>query len=102
MKPINRSPGYLVRNPYSYCFRIRVTKDLQHLVKRMELRYSLKRGYAGVAKEKARFLAGQVQQVFRTLRKGGRVLSTLSDDEISGLIHVHYNFCLQRVFGWQI
>ena len=49
MKSISRSPHYLVRNPHSYCFRVNVPKDLQQLVGRRELRYSLKTGAVGVA-----------------------------------------------------
>jgi hypothetical protein len=41
------------------------------------LRYSLSTGYTGIAKEKARFLAGQVQLLFRILRKGGAFLRRL-------------------------
>jgi hypothetical protein len=71
MKPKNGTPGYLVRNPFSYCFRIKVPKDLQKFVGRKELRYTLKMSCVGVAKQKARFVAGQVQLIFKFLRKGG-------------------------------
>jgi len=63
-----------------------VPKDLQKVVGKKELRYSLKTGYLGVAKYKARLLAGQVQQIFRFLRKGGKTLSELSDEKIQQLI----------------
>jgi hypothetical protein len=35
MKPTIGSPSYLVRNPYSYCFRMKVPKDLQGIVGKM-------------------------------------------------------------------
>ena len=59
---ISRSPSYLVKNPFSFCFRINVPKDLQAYVGRKELRYSLKTGYLSDAKHKARIIAGQIQQ----------------------------------------
>lgn len=86
MKTLSKSPSYLIRNPYSYCFRMSVPQDLQRVVGKKELRYSLKTGYLGAARHKARLLAGQVQQIFRYLRKGGTTLSDLSDAEIKELI----------------
>jgi len=86
MKPLNRSPHYLIRNPYSYCFRITVPKDLQHLVGRKELRWSLKTGYLGVARGKARIIAAEVYQVFKRLRMGGGKLAELTDDKVQELV----------------
>jgi hypothetical protein len=68
MKTITKSPSHLICNPYSYCFRMAVPAKLQILVGKKELRYSLKEGYLGVAKNKARFVAGQVQLIFNSLR----------------------------------
>ena len=51
---ISKSPSYLIRNPYTYCFRMNVPKDLQPYIGKKELRYSLRTGYLGVAKQKAR------------------------------------------------
>jgi hypothetical protein len=70
-----------------------VPKDLQKLVGKKEMRYSLKTGYLGVVKNKARFLAGQVQLIFNSLRRGDSVLSKLSDDKIQGLVGVK---CLKK------
>jgi len=67
MYPQTKSCSYLIRNPYSYRFRMVVPEDLQILLGKTELRYSLKTSYLGVAKYKARLLAGQVQ------RKRGQV-----------------------------
>jgi hypothetical protein len=63
-----------------------VPKDLQILVGKTELRYSLKTGYLGDAKYKARLLAGQVQRIFKRLREDGLFLSALSDEKIKELI----------------
>jgi hypothetical protein len=38
------SPSYLIRNRYSYGFRLRVPADLQEYVGKKELRYSLRTG----------------------------------------------------------
>jgi hypothetical protein len=67
MHPYSKSCSYLIRNPFSYCFRMVVPKDLQAFVGKTQLRYSLKTGYLGVAKYKARLLAGQVQRIFKRL-----------------------------------
>ena len=61
MKQSSRSPSYLIRNPHGYCFRMIVPKDLRRLVGKTEMRYSLKTGYLGEAKSKARLLAGVSQ-----------------------------------------
>jgi hypothetical protein len=70
----SRSPSYLVRNPYTYCFRMNVPKDLQAYIGRKELRYALKTGYLGKAKYKARIIAGQVQRVFKILRECDKLI----------------------------
>ena len=62
-----------------------VPKDLYSLIGRKELRYSLKTGYIGTARYKARLIAGHVQQLFRFLRKEYRRLSELSDQKIQEL-----------------
>jgi len=97
MKPqISRSPSYLVRTPYTYCFRMFVPKDLQRYVGKKELRYSLKTGYLGPAKQKARYLAGQVQSIFRILRKGG-IMANLSDDQVKELVNKYIRQSLERI-----
>jgi hypothetical protein len=42
MKAALESPAYLVRNHYSYCFRLTVPADLRKFVGRTELRFSYK------------------------------------------------------------
>jgi len=78
----SKSPSYLVRNSYTYCFRIKVPNDLQIAVGKKELRYSLKAGYLGLAKQKAQLLAGQVHLIFSLIRRGDPVMRKFSDDQI--------------------
>ena len=86
MKQINRSPSYLVRNAYSYCFRLAIPKDLQTLVGKRELRYSLETGYIGQAKYKSRYLASQLQLLFRYLRRNLPIMAKLSKEQIPELV----------------
>ena len=69
---IHRSPAYLSRNQHSYCLRLKVPNDLQCYLNKKELRYSLKTGYLGVAKNRARFIGGNIQMLFKALRRGIR------------------------------
>ena len=69
MKFISKSPNYLIRNQYSYCFRMKIPQDLQKIIRIKELRYSLKTGYVSEAKEKARGMAAKVQYLFKYLRE---------------------------------
>ena len=87
MKAALKSPSYLVRKPYSFCFRMIVPKDLRKFVGKTELRSTLRTGDLKDAKHKANFLAGQVQLIFRCLRKEHQALSKLSDDPIKQLVH---------------
>ncbi len=64
------SPTYLVKDPYSYYFTIKIPKDLLTTISRKELRYSLKTGNLSRAKAMARLLAGQIQLLFRKIRRG--------------------------------
>ncbi len=61
-------PHYLIRNNYSWCFRLRVPLDLQLAIGKKEIRRSLKTGRIGLAKSKARLLAGEYQELFRKMR----------------------------------
>jgi integrase len=89
MKSLARSPHHLVRNPHSYCFRVNVPRDLQGVIGKRELRYSLRTGYIGVARVKAQLIAAQVHRIFECLRKGGRRLADLTDEKIQELVQ-HY------------
>ena len=89
MRRISRSPSYLVRTPYSYCFRLNVPRDLQKFVGKTEMRYSLATGYVGLAKSKARLLAGHVQEFFRRLREIIQ-LGELTDNQIVDLVNRYF------------
>ena len=90
MHPTSRSPSYLVRKSQScYCFRLVVPQDLRRFVGRCELRYSLKTGYLGVAKQKSRFLVGRVQFMFQLLRKGTWMVK-LSENPIQQLVGKYF------------
>jgi len=94
---IGKSPAYLIRNPYTYCFRMRVPKDLQPYVGKKELRYSLKTGYLGLAKQKARLLAGNIQYLFRYLRDKGHIMSKLTDSQARKIVNKYIREKLQSV-----
>ena len=86
MECTSHSPSYLVRNAHSYCFRLIVPKDLQKFVGKTELRYTLRTGSIGIAKQKSRFLAGQVQFIFQLLRKGFSWMGKLSENPVQQLV----------------
>lgn len=67
-----------------------VPKDLQRYVGRKELRYSLKTGYLAIAKYKARIMAGQVQRVFKFLRKGNTAFMKLSEKQIQEMVQRYF------------
>jgi hypothetical protein len=100
MKQINRSPSYLIRNPYSYCFRMIIPNDLRSYFGKKELRYSLKTGYLDLAKIKARFVAGHVQFIFRLLRRGTLIMVNLSDDQIKELVNKYIKQSLEQINNW--
>ena len=86
--PTRSAATYLVRTPYSYCFRYTVPSDLQGVVGRKELRYSLRTGYLGQAKTKSRFLAVKVHKLFQELRE--RIASDmpieLTESQIAAIV----------------
>jgi hypothetical protein len=92
--PAKSSPTYLVKTPYGYCFRLTVPSDIQSLIGKKELRYSLKTGYLSVAKRKARFLAGMFQEHFSSIREILR-MGDITEEEIQELINLSsgYNIC---------
>lgn len=81
MQTATRSPNYLSRNSYSYCFRIKIPQDLKAIVTKKELRYSLKTGSLSEAKIKARFMAGQFQLLFKKIRH-----MDLTKEQVNNLI----------------
>jgi hypothetical protein len=71
------SPSSLVINPYTYSFCVNVPKGLPSYIGIKELRYSLKTSDIAKSKNKARFTSGQVQSLFKFLRKGAVFSFTL-------------------------
>ena len=86
MRPSRRSPSYIIRNQYSYCFRMIIPKDLQPFFRIKELRYSLNTGYLGIAKSKARLIAGLTQQTFREMREIVK-MGDLTDEKIQEMVN---------------
>jgi integrase len=97
MKCSLQNPSYLVRNVHSYCFRLIVPKDLHKFVGKTELRYTLRTGYIGVAKRKARFLAGEVQLLFQLFRRGFVGMGKLSEDQIQQLVVKYIKQSVERL-----
>lgn len=90
------SPSYLVRNPYSYCFRIKIPKDLQKIIIKKELRYSLGTGILSAAKSKARFIAGQIQFLFKDIRRGYFTRMDLSETQIQSMLKKFMQRTIQK------
>ena len=65
---LHKSPSYLIRNPYSYCFRIIVPETLRDIVGRREIRLSLRTGRLSEAKRKAGLMGGLFGQLFSQIR----------------------------------
>jgi hypothetical protein len=74
-----------------------VPKDFQQYVGKKEWRYSSRTGYLGIAKQKARFLAGDIQYLFRWLRDKGYVMSSLTDRQIQTIVNRYIREKLQSV-----
>ena len=89
------NPSYLVRQPSSYCFRMVVPSDLQELVGKRELRYSLRTGFLSEAKYRARRMAGFTQGLFKRLRRQG-TMAELSDADIKKLLADHLQEMLRE------
>ena len=86
MNHIAKCPSYLVRTPFAYCFRMAVPKDIQLLVGKTELRYSLRTGSLSTAKQKARLLAGHIQLYFLRVRQHGVIMGSLTEAQIRSLV----------------
>jgi ATP-dependent Clp protease ATP-binding subunit ClpA len=66
-----------------------VPRDLRKFVGKVELRYTLNTGYVGLAKSRARLLAGQVQEFFRRLREIVK-LDELKDEQIHEIVNRYF------------
>ena len=81
-----RSPSYLSKNDFGWCFRIRIPSDLDSVIGKKTLRFSLKTGRLGQAKVRARYLAGNIQMLFRALRRRNPQLKKLTPELVNELI----------------
>ena len=77
---------YLLHTPSSFFFRLTIPVDLRFLIGKRELRWSLKTGAVGIAKQKARLLAGNLHHLFRQLRQERPDMTELTTDNIQRLI----------------
>jgi hypothetical protein len=78
---------YLVRNQHSYCFRYQIPPELQKIVGKKEIRYSLRTGYIGRAKAMSAEIAVKVKRLMNDLRReteGGNM--ELPQDQVNQLI----------------
>ena len=91
------SEKYIIKNAYSYCFRMRVPSDLQDKIGRKELRYSLKTRYIDEASNKAMLVAGTVKILFKQIRSRGSKMSELSDENVKALIN---NYIRDAIEAW--
>ncbi len=89
MKPnIGTSPAYLFWNSYNFCFRLKIPKDIRTFFDgKRELRSSLKTANLTLAKQKARYLAGNIQWLFEILRKNGSGMDELTKERMQLIIN---------------
>jgi hypothetical protein len=66
-----------------------VPEDLRKFVGKTELRYTLSTGQIGLAKSRARLLAGQVQEFFRRLREIVK-LGDLTNEQIVEIVNRYF------------
>jgi hypothetical protein len=73
-----------------------VPKDLRRFVGKVELRYTSNTGYVGLAKSKARLLAGQVQEFFRKLREIIK-LGEFTNEEIVDMVNRYFRNFIEEL-----
>jgi hypothetical protein len=78
--------NYLVKTDSGFCFRLRVPPDLQDVVGKIELRYTLGTGSVRRARPIAKALARGLWELFKQLRKGDSKLTDLTNEQIQTLI----------------
>ena len=82
------TPSYMYQSPSGYIFRLRIPKDLKHVVGKSEFRYSLRAGAIRVARQRARAIASFIQQLFIKVRSS---MSEFTSEKVTKLVkeHVH-------------
>lgn len=96
MKSFSKSSSYLIRNQYTFCFRMHIPKDLQSAIGRKEIRRSLQSVQLGIAKYKSREIAGNLQRLFRKMRTMGDDMTQLDHKRIQEIINRHIREELDR------
>lgn len=77
------SGNYTYHTHSGYIFRLRIPKDLQHIVGKTEFRYSLRSGFLGEAKVKAQAIARYILGLFEKVRDN---MTAFTKDMINGLV----------------
>jgi integrase len=90
-----KSSSFLVRNRYSFCFRLKVPPDLQTAFARKELRYSLRTLYLKDAESMAQLVADNVLMIFHALRKGDPRLKELTPELVNELVRTHHKEAME-------
>lgn len=78
--------GHIMRQETILYFRQIVPPDLRHIIKKTELRYSLRTPYRKIARRKASALSARIWDIFNGLRKGDIRFMKLTSEDINGLI----------------
>lgn len=77
------SSTYTYHTPSGYIFRLRIPKDLQHVVGKTEFRYSLRSGFLREAKVKAQAIARYLHGLFEKVRQN---MTAFTKEMINGLV----------------
>ncbi len=84
---------YILQRPSGYYFRFQFPTDVKPLVNKSELRYSLQTRSIDLAKSKARLIAGKIQSIIRSIRKG--FMTGLTIEQVNRLITKHIRESLE-------
>jgi integrase len=79
-------PAHLIQNRYGFCFRITVPPDLQKVVGKVEIRWSLKTGNVKIAKERSIWVGLSVQRYFDETREAARMKKDITPEETAAYI----------------
>jgi len=93
---ISKTPSFLFLKRGIYHLRLAVPPDLQNLVGRAELRYSLRTGFAKDARRLAMLLAAGLKDIFAELRARKDAMTKLTEQDVPALIREYIRHCLER------
>ncbi len=86
---------YLYLHTSGYFFRYSIPKDIRPIVKKTELRYSVKAHSRTTAKHRAKTLASITQAIINDIRKGG-TMSELKPEQIHKLLAQYFKEALDK------